>query len=100
MHPREGPPPAWWKDWTGDPQRAPGFELPEARSYSWSHRYTSDEYVDLLQTHSDHIVLPDTQRWALLDAVAAIIDSHGGEFTLEYVTALWLARASAGRRDA
>lgn len=89
-------PAAWWEDWSRDLQGAPGFEPPEHRSYAWSQQYTSDEYVTLLQTHSDHIVLPDEQRHALFGAVARMIERHGGAFTLEYETALWLARAAVG----
>jgi hypothetical protein len=89
-------PRAWWMDWSRELERAGGFEPPEARTYAWSQDYTSREYVTLLQTHSDHIVLADAERQALLDAVAAVIDRQGGKFTLEYVTDLWLARADDG----
>jgi SAM-dependent methyltransferase len=93
MHPDVQAPPAWWGDWTRELGGAAGFERPRPRSYSWIEAYTSEQYVELLQTHSDHIVLADAQRRALVDAVAGVIDRHGGTLTLEYVTALWLARA-------
>lgn len=93
MHPGEQPPPAWWENWSAEIRAASVFAAPEARSYSWTQDYTSDGYCELLQTHSDHIALPEVQRDALLEAVSAAIDRNGGTFTLEYVTALWLARA-------
>ena len=58
------------------------------------HRYETEEYLRLLRTHSDHILLPPQQRDALLDAVAGVIDRHGGTLELEYVTLLCLARSN------
>ena len=94
MHPDVQAPPAWWGDWTGELHRAVGFEPPQPRSYTWTEDYTSKQYVELLQTHSDHIVLADVQRHALLDAVATVIDRRGGTLTIEYATAMWLARVA------
>jgi SAM-dependent methyltransferase len=94
MYPGAEYPPEWWGDWTRELRATPGFEPPEARSYMWKQAYTTDEYVRLLQTHSDHIVLPYRQRHALLEAVAGVIDRSGGSLTLEYATGLWLARTA------
>lgn len=96
MHPGVQAPPAWWGDWTRELRGAVGFERPEPRSYSWSEDYSSEQYVELLQTHSDHIVLADAHRHTLLDAVATVIDRRGGRLTVEYVTALWLSRVAPG----
>jgi SAM-dependent methyltransferase len=94
MHPAiaDEEPERWW-EWTRDSAAAGGFSAPESRSYAWPSEYTTDEYVSLIQTHSDHIVLPDDRRAALLAAVASVIDSAGGRITIPYVTRLWLARA-------
>ena len=50
-------------------------------------------YVALIGTHSDHIVLEDGKRHALLAAVADAIDAAGGTLTVPYTTHLSLARA-------
>jgi SAM-dependent methyltransferase len=71
---------------------AHGFEPEPMRSYDWVRVYTADEYVRLLRTHSDHILLPDARREALLDAVRAAIDGAGGTLELPHRTHLWLAR--------
>ena len=63
---------------------APG----QLRSYGWAQRYSRDEWLDQLGTHSDHIVLEPQQRAALLDAVGATIDRLGGSITLHYETEL------------
>jgi hypothetical protein len=83
----------WWPDWGQELAAVPEFGLPEHRSYSWQEPYTTDSYLELLQTHSDHIVLDEPRRGLLFAAIANVIDAHGGVLELEYVTDLWMARA-------
>jgi SAM-dependent methyltransferase len=66
----------------------------DARVYDWSQQYTTDEYLALLGTHSDHILLPAPARERLFKGVAAAIDAAGGSFELTYQTLLCLARRS------
>ncbi|HEY1590702.1 MAG TPA: class I SAM-dependent methyltransferase [Solirubrobacteraceae bacterium] len=82
-----------WGDWGRELAEAPGFGPPEFRSYMWRERYTTDSYLELLRTHSDHIVLDEPRRGQLFDAIAAVIDGRGGAIELDYVTDLWMARA-------
>lgn len=63
----------------------------EQRDVPWARTYTRDEWLDQLETHSDHRVLPADQRRALLDAVGAVIDAHGGSFEMPHTTRLLLA---------
>jgi SAM-dependent methyltransferase len=70
------------------------FGPPVSRSIPWAHTYTTAGWLDLLRTHSNHMVLPPERREALLDAVGAVIDGHGGTYTARYVTALWAAPRS------
>ncbi len=86
--------PEWWPDWGRELAAAPGFGPPEHRSYSWREPHTTDSYLRLLQTHSDHIVLEEPRRGRLFDAIAAVIDGRGGTLELPYVTDLWMARTS------
>ena len=92
MHPSYTRGPDWMSDWHRGQVETTGFSEPEWRTYSWLARYTTREYLDLLQTHSDHIVLAPSRRQQLLEAVGTVIDSVGGSFELEYVTRLGLAR--------
>lgn len=78
-------------DWQGDLETT-GFTEPEWRTYPWLARYSTDEYLSLLRTHSDHVVLAPRRRQALLEAVGKVIDGAGGILELEYVTWLGLAR--------
>jgi SAM-dependent methyltransferase len=82
-----------WGDWKREIADAGVFEPPERRLHEWTNRYTTDEYVALLGTHSDHIVLPASTRERLMRAIAGVLDSAGGGITLTYVTKLWLVRA-------
>jgi SAM-dependent methyltransferase len=83
------------RDWRGDSEQETGFTAPEWHAFPWLCRYTTNEYISLLQTHSDHIVLASERRQALLDAVGWVIDRAGGVLELEYVTHLGLARRAA-----
>jgi SAM-dependent methyltransferase len=58
------------------------------RHVPWSERYTTDAYISLLGTHSDHRLLPDAQRAALHAAIAESIMARGGEIDHPYVTDL------------
>jgi hypothetical protein len=81
-------------DWDAEIARAQGFNGAEARTYSWEYRYTAAEYVRLLGTHSDHIVLDPATRTRLFDRIEQVITNHGGMLELIYLTQLCLARAA------
>ena len=70
------------------------FDPPITRSYSWTQGYTTATWLDLIRTHSNHMLLDDTDRERLLAAVAEAIDSHGGSFEYRYLTQLWASRRS------
>lgn len=86
--------PELWGDMAGELAAAGGFEQLEGRLYEHRYEYTAEEYTALLRTHSDHILLPEDQRDALMRAVAGVIDDAGGRLALSYLTKLCLARAT------
>lgn len=92
MQPSVGQPDERLRDWQGDPQLSTGFTEPEWRTYAWVQAYRREDYLSLLQTHSDHAILPPPRREALLRAVGDLIDRAGGVIEIEYVTRLGLAR--------
>jgi SAM-dependent methyltransferase len=67
----------------------------DARVYNWSLRYSTEQYIALLGTHSDHIVLPEAPRERLYGGIRETIDAAGGSFELTYETLLCLARRRA-----
>jgi SAM-dependent methyltransferase len=96
MYPDRTDPRASWGDYGVDLDSQHGFDPEPVHEYEWPSEYTTDEYLELIQTHSDHIVLEPVRRDALLAAIAAAIDGAGGALTITYVTYLWLARRTAG----
>jgi SAM-dependent methyltransferase len=93
MHPAN-PSPEGDPDWSAEIAAAGGFEAPEVRRYPWSLRYDSDQYAGLLETMSDVQMLDEPHRRALLAAVHAAIEDHGGTLSMPMFTRLCLARAA------
>ena len=62
------------------------FGPQSVRKHVWEQTYTAAEWLDQLPTHSDHRLLPAEKRTALLDAIGAAIDAHGGHLTVTYTT--------------
>lgn len=94
MHPTARKRRDWWADWSSELASAPGFDGVDARSYTWSELYTRDSYLQVLKTHSDHIVLGDERLQQLVGAIGELLDRHGGSLELGYATDLWMARAT------
>lgn len=64
-------------------------------SHRWSRRLTTHDYVDLLSTHSHHRMLDPALRRRLVDEIAIVVDSHGGEIEEFYDAILFTARRSS-----
>jgi SAM-dependent methyltransferase len=93
MHPATETVPDLWGDWPAELEAAPRFAQPATRIYERHWEYSTDQYLQLLQTHSDHIMLGPEGLSALLAEVGAAIERHGGTMPVRYVTVLCLARA-------
>ncbi len=94
MHPATEMTPTLGGDWLGESEAAAGFERPETRSYDWQWTHSTTDYLELLQTHSGHMIRPPAERKAILAEVGAAIDRNGGTFEMAYVTVLCLAFAA------
>ncbi|HEX7096284.1 MAG TPA: class I SAM-dependent methyltransferase [Acidimicrobiales bacterium] len=73
-------------------RRDPALGNARLHTYRWQHRYTRDEWLDLVPTHSDHRTLPPPVLSRLLDELGAAIDAMGGSFGLTYETIVVSAR--------
>jgi SAM-dependent methyltransferase len=73
---------------------APSFRGTELRVYDWPRTYSTADYLKVIQTHSDHMVRPEVERQALLQAIGEVIDRHGGSLVVPYVTVLGVAVAA------
>jgi SAM-dependent methyltransferase len=79
--------------------RASGrFEAPVTRRYAWSAVYTAADYRGLMETQSQHRLLPPSRRDLFFPAIERAIESSGGTIEVEYVTTLHLARLAARER--
>jgi SAM-dependent methyltransferase len=68
------------------------FAVPEHRAFPWTRSYTAQEYIELLDTYSDHCMLRVEQRDGLLGAVREIVKAHGDRIALDYVAHLHIAK--------
>jgi ubiquinone/menaquinone biosynthesis C-methylase UbiE len=59
--------------------------------YIWSHEYKRAEFLNFVNTHSDHLILDAATRNKLFLKVGAYIDSIGGKITYPFKTELHLA---------
>ncbi len=68
------------------------FETAETSKYAWRQTHTTVEWLEILQTHSDHQAIPIDQRERLLDAIGEAIDLLGGSFEMPYEAILVTAQ--------
>lgn len=54
------------------------------KSFTHAVRYTTNQWLDQLPSHSDHRSLPPDQRRLVLEAVGEAIDDEGGRFVMAY----------------
>jgi SAM-dependent methyltransferase len=79
-------------DWAAEIGASAMFADPQVTTHAWPLPYTSAEYVELLQTHQDHILLAPDDREALLAGIAAVIEGEGnGTLTMPFITRVCLA---------
>jgi hypothetical protein len=81
-------------DWSAEIAGVDRFGEREVRGYEWSLPYTTDEYADLVSTHSEVRRLNDGTRQALLTAIRDAVDAQGGSFQLPMHVRACIARAA------
>jgi trans-aconitate methyltransferase len=65
------------------------FEDPIKRLYPWTETYSSEQYIKLLSTYSDHIALPDENRNLLFEGIVNLIETkYDGQITKHYEAVL------------
>lgn len=78
-------------NWT-ERLRSQGFGDLVERTYTFDESYSTEEYLSLLRTHSDHRLLDEDVRERLLGEIAATIESAGGQLDVTYESRLYVAR--------
>ena len=67
------------------------FRSPLKQEYPGFRDYSADEWVALMETSSDHKILPERDRRLLLSRVRDAILEHGGTYRHHDVCRLWAA---------
>jgi SAM-dependent methyltransferase len=62
------------------------FEPAFVRDYEWQEAYSTEHWVQMVQTHSDHVTLDAKVRAAVIADVADVIDANGGQILTRYRT--------------
>ena len=60
--------------------------------FPWTQLYTTEQYLQLLETYSDHRVMPPEDKRELFGGIARVLTEGGGGRTKPYLTVLYLAR--------
>jgi len=69
-----------------------GFRDVALKLYDASRIYSADEYIELLDTYSDHRNLPDDLRSALYEGIREVIVRHGGFHEVDCLYQLYMGR--------
>ena len=65
------------------------FQDPIKRVYPWKRTYSSEQYIKLLNTYSDHIALPDKNKHLLFEGIVNLIETkYDGQITKHYAAVL------------
>ena len=76
-------------------EESPWFANVTVRYYPWWRDYDASTYADLIQTQSDHRLLPPRELESLVSAVRTEIEGHGGAVRVEYSARLTMAQRAA-----
>ena len=77
--------------WEEEITASPLFGKVRAMQFRWTQWYTTEEYLRLLETYSDHRTLPLEKKRDLFDSIAEILARQGGGRNKPYLTNLYLA---------
>jgi SAM-dependent methyltransferase len=74
-------------------ENSSAFGEVKVRRYEWEERYTTEEYLDLLNTYSGHIVLERENKERLFKGIKALIDGrYGCRIRKRYMAQMILAK--------
>jgi SAM-dependent methyltransferase len=77
--------------WTTEIEGSGLFRNVTVTYVPWTHTYTSDEWIALIDTYSDHAVRPEEQKQGCYAEIKAAIDRRGGRCEIPYVTLAFFA---------
>jgi len=77
--------------WSSEIEGSGLFHELQVTQVPWTTTYTSDQFISLIDTYSDHAVRPDTERLPCHADIRAAIDRRGGSVEIPYVTLAFFA---------
>lgn len=77
----------------GEFEREKRFGKAEFRRYEWEETYSTEEYLNVLSTYSNHRLLEEGIRRKLLSSIADLADTkYGGKIAKRYMVQMALAK--------
>lgn len=69
------------------------FEPVLVKQYPWAKAYSTESYLRLLNTYSDHLALDERKRQKLFEGIGELIErEYGGIITRPYLSVLYIAQ--------
>ena len=81
--------------WQEEIEKSCLFRNVNVLQFPWTQWYATKQYLQLLETFSDHRTLPPENKSALFDAIAETLVRHGGGRSKPYLTVLYLAQVQS-----
>jgi SAM-dependent methyltransferase len=79
--------------WSSELEASGRFGPVHVGEFPWHASYTTAEYLQLLDTYSDHATLPADRQQPLYAAIGEALDRRGGRIAIPYVSLVVLARS-------
>ncbi len=68
------------------------FDLVKVKQFPWSASYSTQHYLGLLNTYSDHLRLSEERRQRLFAAIKEVLEQEGGRIEKPYEAVAYIAR--------
>lgn len=77
--------------WIDELSKNDYFELLEVSRHPWIGSYTTQQYLGLLNTYSDHLRLPEERRSKLFAGISEVLAGEGGSIEKPYEAVAYIA---------
>jgi len=78
--------------WIRELEKSKYFDLVEVKRHPWVESYTTQQYLGLLNTHSDHLRLSEEKRRQLFAGIEEVLEKEGGRLDKPYEAVAYIAR--------
>jgi hypothetical protein len=68
------------------------FDLVDVKRFPWQETYSTQQYLGLLNTYSDHLRLSEEKRQQLFAGIEKVLEQAGGRLTKPYEAVAYIAR--------